>query len=107
MDIDDPRVEENLNELTGILAKTGDANFIRKLLYGLLTHAEIADIAARWALVKALKQKIPQRKIAHDLGISLCKIVRGSRELKKPESVFQKIFTSEYSSAECAKELSP
>jgi TrpR family trp operon transcriptional repressor len=106
MDIEDPRVEENLDELTNTLAKTGDAGFIKELLRCLLTHAEIADIAARWALVKALKQKIPQRKIAHDLGISLCKIVRGSRELKKPQSAFQKIFTPECASAGCAKELS-
>jgi TrpR family trp operon transcriptional repressor len=91
MDIDDPRVEENLTELARTLAKTGDSGFIKDLLRCLLTPAEIADIAARWALVKALKQKTPQRKIARDLGISLCKIVRGSRELKKPGSAFQKI----------------
>jgi len=97
MDIDDPRVEENLDELTSTLAKSGDSGFIKDLLRGLLTPAEAADIAARWALVKALKQNVPQRKIAHDLGISLCKIVRGSRELKKPESAFQKIFVKELS----------
>jgi len=108
MDIDDPRVEENLEELTNTLAKTGDPGFIKDILRCLLTQAEIADIAARWALVKALKEKIPQRKIASDLGISLCKIVRGSRELKKPGSAFQKIFTPGCSSGEyCAKELSP
>jgi TrpR family trp operon transcriptional repressor len=27
-----------------------------------------------------------QREIAHDLGISLCKITRGSKILKDPES---------------------
>jgi len=103
MDIDDPRVEENLDELAGILAKTGDSGFIKNLLRCLLTQAEVADIAARWALVKALKENVPQRKIARDLGISLCKIVRGSRELKKPHSAFQKIFSDEYGT----KELSP
>ena len=89
MDIDDPRVEQNIAELVNILAKTGDSGFIAELLRCLLTPAEVADIAARWALVKALKQKIPQRKIAQDLGVSLCKIVRGSRELKKPGSAFR------------------
>jgi len=97
MDIDDPRVEENLDELTSTLARIGDPGFIKDLLRCLLTQAETADIAARWALVKALKQKVPQRKIARDLGISLCKIVRGSRELKKHGSAFQKIFTKELS----------
>ena len=91
MDINDPRVKENLNELAGTLAGTTNSGFIVDLLRCLLTPAETADIAARWALVKALKNKIPQREIARDLGISLCKITRGSRELKKPGSAFQKV----------------
>jgi TrpR family trp operon transcriptional repressor len=90
MEIDDPRVERNIAELAKTLAKTSNAGFIADLLRSLLTQAEVADIAARWALVKALKQNIPQRKIARDLGISLCKIVRGSRELKKPGSAFRR-----------------
>jgi len=94
MNINDPRVEKNLSELAHTLAKSGDARFIKNLLRCLLTPSETADIAARWALVKALKQKVPQRQIAKDLGISLCKIVRGSRELKKPGSAFQKIATA-------------
>jgi TrpR family trp operon transcriptional repressor len=88
MEIDDPRVEQNIAELAKTLARTRDSGFIAELLRCLLTPAEVADIAARWALVKALKRKIPQRKIAQDLGVSLCKIVRGSRELKKPGSAF-------------------
>ena len=91
MDIDDPRVKENLSELALALAETDDSGFIEDLLRCLLTPAETADIAARWALVKALKKKIPQREIARDLGVSLCKITRGSRELKKPGSAFQQI----------------
>ena len=91
MNIDDPRVEQNLNELARFFAKTGESSVIRDFLRCLLTPAEMADIAARWALVKALKQKIPQREIAKDLGVSLCKITRGSRELQKPGSAFQLI----------------
>jgi len=91
MDIKDPRVKENLNELAVTLAGTTDTGFIEDLLRCLLTPAETADIAARWALVKALNKKTPQREIARDLGISLCKITRGSRELKRPGSAFQKI----------------
>jgi len=93
MNIDDPRVEENLTELANALAATGDSGFIKDLLRCILTPAETADIAARWALVKALRQKVPQRQIARDFGISLCKIVRGSRELKKPDSAFQRVFS--------------
>jgi TrpR family trp operon transcriptional repressor len=90
MKLDDPRVNENLAELSETLAKIGDSFLIESLMRCLLTPAETADIAARWALVKELDKKIPQREIAKDLGISLCKITRGSRELKKPSSAFRK-----------------
>jgi TrpR family trp operon transcriptional repressor len=90
MKLDDPRVNENLAELSGALAEIKDSALIESLMRCLLTPAETADIAARWALVKELDRKIPQREIARDLGISLCKITRGSRELKKPDSAFRK-----------------
>lgn len=90
MKIDDPRVTENLDELVRFLAKTEDPELIAAFLRCLLTPAETADIAARWALVKALGEKTPQRKIAQDLGLSLCKITRGSRELKKSNSAFRR-----------------
>ena len=91
MKIDDPRVEENLSELSLSLAKTRNPELIHNFLRRLLTPAEIADIAARWALVKALKQKIPQREISKTLGLSLCKITRGSKEMKNPDQAFQKM----------------
>lgn len=91
MNIDDPAVTVNLQELSQTLAATSDAVLIENFLRSLLTPAETADIAARWALVKALDNRIPQREIAKDLGLSLCKITRGSRELKKPDSPFRKM----------------
>ncbi|MCL2602446.1 MAG: trp operon repressor [Treponema sp.] len=91
MKIDDPRVEENLLELSAALADTNDVGLVKDFLRCLLTPAETADIAARWALVKALDQKIPQREIAKRLGLSLCKITRGSREMKNPSRALQKI----------------
>jgi TrpR family trp operon transcriptional repressor len=90
MKIDDPRVTENLDELVRLLARIHDPELLEAFLRCLLTPAETADIAVRWALVKALGEKIPQRKIAQDLGISLCKITRGSKELKKPNSAFRR-----------------
>ncbi|MDR2211667.1 MAG: trp operon repressor [Spirochaetaceae bacterium] len=91
MTMDDPRVGENSRELCRVLAEIRDPKLLEAFLNCLLTPAETADIAARWALVKALREGVPQREIAKNLGISLCKITRGSRELKKPESAFQRI----------------
>ncbi|MDR2536570.1 MAG: trp operon repressor [Treponema sp.] len=91
MNIDTPWVKENFIELARTLAKTDDSALIESFLRSLLTPAETVDIAARWALVKALKDNIPQREIASQFGISLCKITRGSRELKKLHSPFEQM----------------
>ena len=91
MTIDDPRVDENLKELSLTLSRVKDNALIEEFLRCLLTPAEIADVAGRWALVKALRKKKSQREIAKDLGVSLCKITRGSRELKKDNSAFARI----------------
>lgn len=91
MTTDDPRVQEQLNELCRVLAVIGDRKLLGSFLSCLLTPAEIADIASRWALVKALRDGTVQREIAKNLGVSLCKITRGSRELKKPSSGFLQI----------------
>jgi TrpR family trp operon transcriptional repressor len=81
-------LEYEIDELALALALEQDKEGIKAFLYSLWTPAEIADIAKRWALVKALRKKIPQRQIAKQLGLSLCKITRGSRELKKANSPF-------------------
>ena len=98
MRIEDPAVEENLEELAAALAKTLDPLLIKNFLRRLLTPAEAADIAARWALVKALEKKIPQREIAKTLGLSLCKITRGSKEMKSPDQAFQKMLAAVHES---------
>ncbi|MFA6505826.1 MAG: Trp family transcriptional regulator [Treponemataceae bacterium] len=91
MNIDAPAVSENLGELSRAFAATDDPEFIESFLRSLLTPAEAADVAARWALVKALDLHVPQREIAKELGLSLCKITRGSRELKKSDSPFKRM----------------
>jgi TrpR family trp operon transcriptional repressor len=91
MTIDDPRVAREIAELCGVLSRTKDKKLLESFFYCLLTPEETADIASRWALVKALREGKSQREIARNLGVSLCKITRGSRELKKPDSAFQRM----------------
>ena len=82
-------INKQIRELCGLLAAVNDRELLESFLYCLLTPAETADIAGRWALVKALYRGKTQREIAKELGVSLCKITRGSRELKKPGSAFR------------------
>ena len=79
-------ITEMSNALEG-----ADAALIEEFFYSLFTAAEADEMAKRWALVKELAKGTPQRKIAADLGLSLCKITRGSRELKKPGSAFRQL----------------
>ncbi len=90
--VDDPSlVDSNIAEMSKALTKTKDPILVADFLHSLLTTSEIDEIAKRWALVKDLAKGLPQREIAAKLGLSLCKITRGSRELKKDNSPFRRL----------------
>ncbi len=80
---------KTLREIARVLAETGDGDQIESFLRSILTKNEIEEISSRWELVKLLYAGMSQRKIAEKLGVSLCKITRGSKELKKPHSPFR------------------
>jgi len=86
-------VSANLQEMSRVLSTAKDPQLIENFLYSLLTKAEADEIAKRWALVKRIAQGVPQRTIAAELGLSLCKITRGSRELKKENSAFRSMLS--------------
>ncbi len=75
-----------LNEMAEVLASVRDPQKIEEFLLKVLTPAEIRGISSRWEILKLLEDGTPQRKIASLLGVSLCKITRGSRELKDEKS---------------------
>ncbi|RLD14319.1 transcriptional regulator [candidate division KSB1 bacterium] len=83
-------MEKELKEISQFLAQNDDEKVILRFLKSLLTQAELKSIASRWQIVKLLDQGVPQRKIAKDLHLSLCKITRGSKELKKRNSILKK-----------------
>jgi len=80
-----------LHEIADSLAAIGDAALIRRFLESLLTPREREEIAGRWELVKLRERGESQRHVAKRLGMSLCKITRGSRELKKRDSAFKAV----------------
>ena len=83
--------QRNLKELAEILAGLNDASQLERLMEEILTPSEVDALVLRWELLKLLHKGIPQREIARILGISLCKITRGSRELKKDSSAIKEI----------------
>ena len=80
-----------MDEIARTLAAIEDPKVIEDFLNSILTEKEVFDISSRWELVKYLDEGTPQRAIANDLGLSLCKITRGSKELHKNHSAFKKV----------------
>lgn len=85
---------EALDQIAAVLARIEDRKLIREFLICILTKYEIKEIAGRWELVKLLYDGMSQRRIAEQLGMSLCKITRGSKELKKRGSAFKTVLDS-------------
>jgi TrpR family trp operon transcriptional repressor len=74
-------------EICGVLCRINSPDEMQDFLAEILTPAERRDLALRWELMRRLKQGIPQRQIARELGISLCKITRGAKILKQNHSI--------------------
>ncbi len=85
--------EPDLREIATHLADMDDPSVVRHWLGELFTPRELCDLALRWRLMRQLVEGKTQRSIAADLRISLCRITRGSRELKKPNSVSRRLLT--------------
>ena len=89
-------MNDNLSEIIEIFSKTTDRREMRKLFEDVFTDAERTDIAKRWYIVKVLYKGTPQRRIAKDMEVSLCKITRGSKTLKNDDSVIRKVLSEMY-----------
>ncbi len=95
-----------LAEIAGALSRIQDPSLIEGFLGGLLTKSEVKRIALRWKLSKELYDGKSQRKIAEELGVSLCKITRGSRELKKEKSALKRVIEESLNSPTKERPLS-
>jgi TrpR family transcriptional regulator, trp operon repressor len=78
-------------QLLHVISTIDDLDELERFFKDLFTPAELDDLALRWKLLKDLYRGLPQRKIANKYGISLCKITRGSRVLKKKDGVMGKV----------------
>jgi len=80
-----------VRDLARMVTGIKDARQAEDVLRALLTPRELEKIALRWRLVRLLEAGESQRRIAEELGISLCKITRGSRELKYGPEGFRRM----------------
>ena len=84
-----------IRDLASALAMVDDPTAITQLMEEVLTPSERRNVALRWRLMQMLRDGVTQRAIAEKLGISLCKITRGSRILKTPGSIAARLLHSE------------
>ena len=80
-----------LDELASAFARIDDVKEMKKFFEEIFTDAERHDLGLRWELMRRLRNKVPQRDIASQLGISLCKITRGAKIVKDPKSVTNRL----------------
>lgn len=84
---------QNIEEISKLLNNLKSAKEINNFLLDILTKSEVETLSKRWCILKGLSEGKTQRAIAQDLGVSLCKVTRGSRILKDKNSIITKHFT--------------
>ena len=77
----------DIDELCSVLCDIRQPDRMKSFLEEILTPSERSDLALRWQLMKMLQEGVPQRQIAAELRISLCKITRGAKILKNNQSL--------------------
>lgn len=82
---------DTFDELIELFKKVNDHETMACLFREIFTEKELSDLVLRWELMKGLHRGETQRSIAARHGISLCKITRGSRLLKDPNSVINRL----------------
>ena len=79
------------SDLVSTFTRIHDQKMMKKFFSEIFTDAERSDLELRWELMKRLHEGVTQREIAAQLGISLCKITRGSKIVKSKTSTTNKI----------------
>lgn len=79
---------EHLKELCRALTKVHTVREALAVLKDLLTPKELTSVVERLQLVKLLLKGMPQRTISKKLKISIMKVTRGSRTLKRSSGGF-------------------
>lgn len=81
---------DEIKKISKILASENDSGVIRDFILEILTKSEAETLSKRWRILEMLKEGQTQRTIAKELGVSLCKVTRGSQILKNPKSTIAK-----------------
>ena len=84
------------DDIISVFCSTADEEEMRALFDDLFTASEVKDLITRWLLMDDLYKGKPQREIAEARKLSLCKITRGSKMLKKEDGFMHRLLSSRY-----------
>ena len=81
---------KNIEEISTLIKNFYTEAEIVAFFKELLTESEIETLSKRWRIMRMLVEGSTQREIANELGVSLCKVTRGSKILKNKDSILAK-----------------
>jgi TrpR family trp operon transcriptional repressor len=81
---------KNIEEISTLVKNFYTEAEIIAFFKELLTESEIETLSKRWRIMRMLVEGSTQREIANELGVSLCKVTRGSKILKNKDSILAK-----------------
>ncbi len=87
---------EAFEDIISVFCSTSEPDDMKALFDDLFTESEVKDMITRWLLMTDLYKGKPQREIAEERKLSLCKITRGSRMLKKEGGFMHRLLSSRY-----------
>ena len=88
--------EKGKEDLLKIVLSIKDKEELKSFIDDMFTEKEVEDVVQRYLLMDDLYKGKSQRDIARDRSMSLCKITRGSKMLKKKEGFMRKFFSNKY-----------
>ena len=88
--------EKGKEDLLKIVLSIKDKEELKSFIDDMFTEKEVEDVVQRYLLMDDLYRGKSQRDIARDRSMSLCKITRGSKMLKKKEGFMRKFFRNKY-----------
>ena len=83
-------------DIISVFSSTTDPGEMKALFDDMFTESEKKDFVTRWLLMDDIYKGKPQREIAAKRGLSLCKITRGSKMLKKEDGFMRHLLSSRY-----------
>ncbi|WP_428897659.1 TrpR family transcriptional regulator [Parelusimicrobium proximum] len=82
---------ESIRSFAEAVHKIKDVDATTEFFKEIFTASELNTLALRWRLLELLNEGHSQRNISAALGISLCKITRGSKILHKRKSATKEL----------------